>query len=203
MKELLAIQSKLVVPKNQFNSHGGYKFRSCEDILEAIKPLLSEHDCFVVINDDIIESGGFVFIKATVEMTNSEGKTITSTAFARHADVQKGMQAAQITGSTSSYARKYALNGLFCIDDTKDADATNKHDKTPARQHATVSDEKNTVISKAKQNAFITAGKNSGYSNEQIKEALFNAGFKTSTDITNDKFQQLIDSLKNKTLKVQ
>ena len=129
MKELIEIQSKLNVPKNQRNSFGGYNYRSAEDILEALKPLLSEQGCCLIISDEMVEVGERVYVKATAVI--SKGEVIKSaTSYAREADVQKGMTASQITGSTSSYARKYALNGLFAIDDTKDADATNTHGKT-------------------------------------------------------------------------
>jgi hypothetical protein len=108
------------------NTFGKYKYRSCEDILEAVKPLLG--DLVLTISDDIVEVGGRVYVKATVSIYSGSG-TLSTTAFARESETKKGMDDSQITGSASSYARKYALNGLFCIDDTKDADATNQHDK--------------------------------------------------------------------------
>ena len=123
--KLSQIQKTLVVNKNQFNAFGKYKFRSCEDILEALKPILE--DATVTLSDEIVEVGGRVYVKATATFKGDE--EITVTAFAREEEVQKGMSTAQITGSTSSYARKYALNGLFLIDDAKDADATNDHGK--------------------------------------------------------------------------
>lgn len=131
MKNLIKIQSELKAPKNQFNKFGGYKYRSCEDIMEAIKPLLAKYNCWLTINDDIIEVGGRIYVKATARIHDAEtGEEITNTAFAREAENKKGMDVSQITGASSSYARKYALNGLFLIDDTKDADATNTHGKT-------------------------------------------------------------------------
>jgi hypothetical protein len=108
------------------NTFGKYKYRSCEDILEAVKPLLG--DLVLTISDDIVEVGGRVYVKATVSINSGSG-SVSTTAFARESETKKGMDDSQITGSASSYARKYALNGLFCIDDTKDADATNQHDK--------------------------------------------------------------------------
>ena len=125
MKELGIIQSALNVPKGQFNAFGKYKYRSCEDILAALKPLLKQNDCTLPISDDIMQVGNRFYIKATASLTNSNGEQVTVTAFAREEDSKKGMDASQVTGAASSYARKYALNGLFAIDDTKDADALN------------------------------------------------------------------------------
>ena len=125
MKELAIIQSSLNVPKGQFNAFGKYKYRSCEDILAALKPLLKQNDCTLTISDDIMQVGNRFYIKATATLTNGKGEQATVTAFAREEDSKKGMDASQVTGAASSYARKYALNGLFAIDDTKDADALN------------------------------------------------------------------------------
>lgn len=128
MKELIAIQSELKAPKNQFNNFGKYKYRSQEDILEAVKPLLAKHECVLTLDDEVKTVGNFVFIEARATITNVNSQRITVTA---QAGVQerKGMDLAQSFGASSSYARKYALNGLFLIDDTKDADATNTHGK--------------------------------------------------------------------------
>jgi len=127
MKELLLIQSELKAPKNQRNNFGNYNYRSNEDILEAVKPLLVKHNCILTVSDDIVEVGGRVYVKATATIKCGEMQE-SVTAYAREAETKKGMDDSQITGSSSSYARKYALNGLFLIDDTKDADATNKHE---------------------------------------------------------------------------
>lgn len=133
MKKLIEIQSELKAPKNQRNTFGNYNYRSAEDILEAVKPLLLKHECTMTISDTIVEVGGRVYVKATA--TFLEGDNITEvSAFAREEETKKGMDAAQITGSASSYARKYALNGLFLIDDTKDPDATNDHGKGNPRE---------------------------------------------------------------------
>ena len=128
MNKLIEIQAELKAPKNQKNTFGKYNYRSCEDILEAVKPLLKNHGCTLTISDEIVLVGTRVYVKATV--TIKDGKvTESANGFAREPESQKGMNEAQITGSASSYARKYALNGLFLIDDTKDADATNDHGK--------------------------------------------------------------------------
>ena len=138
MSNLNEIKQKLSVPKNQMNSFGNYKYRSCEDILEAVKPLLG--DSTLTINDEIVMIGDRFYVKATVTLTYSNipldknGKplsnSISVSAYAREALEKKGMDASQITGATSSYARKYALNGLFLIDDTKDADTKDNRDIT-------------------------------------------------------------------------
>lgn len=123
LEKLLAVQIELKAPKNQRNNFGGYNYRSCEDILEAVKPLCMKHQCLVVLADDMVCNGNRYHVKATARFYDMEsGEFIENTAFAREAESKKGMDDSQITGTASSYARKYALNGLFCIDDTKDAD---------------------------------------------------------------------------------
>jgi hypothetical protein len=131
MKELIAIQSELKAPKNQYNAFGKYKYRSVEDILEAVKPLLLKYGCTLIIEDEVKEVGGIVFIESTASIQKDmEGRAVTAQA---GIDInRKGMDVAQSFGSSSSYARKYALNGLFLIDDTKDPDSTNDHGKGPA-----------------------------------------------------------------------
>jgi len=124
MQRLINIQSELKCPKNQYNSFGKYNYRNCEDILEALKPLLKKESLAVVIKDEIIDIGTRFYVKATVSLIDQSGKTlIEASAFAREEETKKGQDGSQITGSASSYARKYAMNGLFAIDDTKDADS--------------------------------------------------------------------------------
>lgn len=118
---LQQIQQKLKAPKNQRNSFGGYNYRSCEDILEALKPVLAEFNAAVLLSDEIVQMGTRWYVKATATL-KTETESVSVTAYAREAENRKGMDDSQITGSASSYARKYALNGLFGIDDTKDAD---------------------------------------------------------------------------------
>lgn len=130
MEALSKIQVQLKAPKSQTNKFGGYKYRSCEDILEALKPLLEEHSAYLTLTDNIVQVGERYYIEATATL-HAEGKEIQVTAFAREPENKKGSDESQITGAASSYARKYALNGLFCIDDTKDADATNTHGQEP------------------------------------------------------------------------
>lgn len=127
--KLVKIQAELKAPKNQMNAFGKYKYRSAEDIIEAVKPILFKNNCALLISDEIVQVSDRVYVKATamlIDETNEE-LPIKVYGWAREEEVKKGMDAAQITGSASSYARKYALNGLFAIDDTKDADSTNEH----------------------------------------------------------------------------
>ena len=135
MKELIAIQAELKAPKGQTNKFGGYKYRSCEDILEAVKPLLQKYNAALTLTDDIIQIGGDVFVKATATFYAESCAPVAVSAFARHPREKKGMDDSQITGAASSYARKYALNGLFCIDDARDAD-TNEYSVTAPKQQA-------------------------------------------------------------------
>lgn len=128
MEILNKIQKELKAPKGQVNKFGNYNYRSCEDILEAVKPLLGK--AVLVISDDIVQVGDRFYVKATARLSDG-GESVEAVAFARESFDKKGMDSAQITGATSSYARKYALNGLFCIDDTKDADAKENTEKTP------------------------------------------------------------------------
>ena len=127
MEELLKIQQELNAPKDQYNNFGKYNYRSCEGILAAVKPLLKETGCTLTLSDEIVPVSNRVYVTATATLTTPDGKQYVSTASAREDDTKKGMDGAQITGAASSYARKYALNGLFCIDDVKDPDATNDH----------------------------------------------------------------------------
>ena len=126
------IQHKLKAPKGQYNSFGKYNYRSCEDILEGVKPLLKEHNLALLIDDEIVQIGERYYVKATAKITDGR-EFVSATAYAREPDIKKGMDESQITGATSSYARKYALNALLCIDDTKDAD-TMDNSKKPIQQ---------------------------------------------------------------------
>ena len=127
--QLINIQKELKVPKSQRNTFGNYNYRNCEDILEAVKPLLAKYECVLTISDSIEAIGNRYYVKATAKITDGKD-CIEVTGYAREAEIKKGMDDSQITGSTSSYARKYALNGLFAIDDTKDADTDEYTKKT-------------------------------------------------------------------------
>lgn len=128
-EKLLNIQVELKAPKSQINDFGNYNYRSCEDILEAVKPFLKKEKCVLVINDEVQKIENRYYLKAVVTLIDVEnGESIQASAFAREEETKKKMDGSQITGASSSYARKYALNGLFAIDDTKDSDATNQYD---------------------------------------------------------------------------
>lgn len=132
IEKIVAIQSELKAPKGQYNSFGKYNYRSCEDILEGVKPLLAKHGLVLTIRDGIELIGDRFYVKATATITDGK-EQLSTEAYARESADKKGMDASQVTGATSSYARKYALNGLFAIDDTKDAD-TMDNSKKPAQQ---------------------------------------------------------------------
>lgn len=135
LEKLLCVQTELKAPKNQRNEFGKYNYRSCEDILEAVKPFLAKYKLAMRITDDMVLVGDRIYVKATVTLTDTENKGfLENSAFAREEETKKGMDGSQITGASSSYARKYALNGLFLIDDTKDSDATNTHGKEEKKE---------------------------------------------------------------------
>lgn len=123
-EKLLKIQVELKAPKSQYNNFGKYYYRNCEDILEAVKPLADKNKCILTISDDIVDVNNRFYVRATARLSDIESaENISTTAFAREEESKKGMDGSQVTGAASSYARKYALNGLFCIDDTNDADS--------------------------------------------------------------------------------
>ena len=143
-EKLLAVQQELKANKTQFNKFGGYAYRSCEDILEAVKPLLAKNGLVLTISDDIVSIGDRIYVRATALITDAKsGELIASTnGFAREEETKKGMDSSQVTGAASSYARKYALNGLLCIDDAKDSDATNTHGKEEPKREEPKREEK-------------------------------------------------------------
>ena len=127
-EKLANVQSALKAPKGQYNSFGKYKYRSCEDIVESVKPLLKANGLLLTLTDEIVMVGERFYVKATAEIVDvAEGGIVSVSAFAREEETKKGMDGSQVTGASSSYARKYALNGIFAIDDTKDSDSTNTH----------------------------------------------------------------------------
>lgn len=138
LARLLALQTELKAPKGQYNSFGKYNFRSCEDILEAVKPFLMKYGIGLNLTDEVVLIGSRYYVKATAmayDVMLQTDEVVESTSYAREDDTKKGMDGSQITGTASSYARKYALNGLLLIDDTKDSDATNDHGKGETGQN--------------------------------------------------------------------
>ena len=187
--KLVEVQSKLKAPKSQFNKFGNYAYRNCEDILEALKPLLNEVKAIINISDDVVLVGERYYIKATVKFICAEtGEIIEASAIAREEENKKGMDSSQLTGSTSSYARKYALNGLFAIDDTKDSDATNTHNKDTSK-----ASNNNEVISEAQVKRLFVLAK--GKDTDKVKSVVDKYGFKSSKDITKDKYNSICDEI--------
>ena len=202
-EKLLNIQAELKAPKNQYNSFGKYHYRSCEDILEGLKPLLTKYKATLIVNDEIVQIGDRYYVKATATLIDVEGEgreCISSTAFAREDEKKTGMDLSQLTGSTSSYARKYALNGLFAIDDTKDSDATNKHDTEQISRPKVDKDKQaivdNSLASDKQLNYIYKLAKQKNYSPESmanyIKEAY---GKDSSKALTKKEASELIEML--------
>jgi len=177
-EKLLAIQSELKAPKNQRNDFGKYNYRSCEDILEAVKPLCKLHNVLVTITDDIIQVSDRVYVKSTVIIADSENlelPSISVSSFARESIEKKGMDSAQITGAASSYSRKYALNGLFLIDDTKDADTqdnTSKHQEKKLSVDSIIQSIKKDEHPDTKKVAALEYMKVNKYTAEEIKKVM-------------------------------
>ena len=162
--KLFNIQQKLNAPKNQRNNFGNYNYRSCEDILEAVKPLLNENKCVLKLSDEIIHTGERYHVKAIAILTDVEtGEKESADGWAREEESKKGMDGSQITGASSSYARKYALNGLFCIDDNKDSDSTNTHEKVKSSD---------TNLSTAQIKRLYTLAKIAGYDKAKIEQMI-------------------------------
>jgi hypothetical protein len=186
-KKLIEVQTRLKAPKNQYNSFGKYSYRNCEDILEALKPILHEVGATIIISDEVVSVNERYYVKATVKFIDTEtGEVVEASANAREEDNKKGMDSSQLTGSTSSYARKYALNGLFAIDDTKDSDFTNTHDKEDKKKTLEVISE-----AQAKRMYMLAKGKDP----DIIKQILSNAGFNASRDITKDKYNAICEAI--------
>jgi len=202
-EKLMEIQTQLKAPKNQNNTFGKYKYRSCEDILEALKPLLATVKATVTLSDTIEHIGDRFYVKATATLTdtikaeNGGYDAVEVDALAREDENKKGMDLAQVTGSVSSYARKYALNGLFCIDDTKDSDATNTHDKTPKQYVAPTNkppykapqpteQQHSAIISEAQQRRLYAVSKGN---NELAKKVLAKYNYTSSKLVENKNYK--------------
>ena len=184
MKELLQIQSELKAPKGQYNSFGKYKYRSCEDILEAVKPLCVKHGVILTLSDEIVQVGERYYIKATANLSKEGCSDVSVTAYAREALDKKGMDDSQITGTASSYARKYALNGLFCIDDTKDADTDEYVKKTKAGAKGDTSDKE------AWRKKVIEAAKAKGIDMKEVAK-----DYKLNSTTTAERFKEVYEDL--------
>ena len=195
--QLHQVQLNLVAPKNEFNKFGNYNYRTAEGILEAVKPLLEKHSLVLTLSDDLVSLNEDVYIKATAKVTNLEGESVEVTSYAREVRELKGMQPAQITGSASSYARKYALNGLFCIDDTKDEDATNRfvREESESKYNAQSKD-----ISEAQIKRLFAIAYSANVDADKVKaqvKARYNKDIKDLTKAEYDTVCEGYESLKN------
>lgn len=188
-EKLAKIQYELKAPKNQYNSFGKYKYRSCEDILEGVKPILHEVKAILTLSDTVEQIGDRIYIKSTATLKDIEtGEKEETSAYAREDECKKGMDLAQVTGSTTSYARKYALNGLFCIDDTKDSDATNIGEKKDDKREID-------FITEAQQKRlFAIAVGNT----QLVKDVLMKYGYTKSSEIPKKVYNDICAEIGNK-----
>ena len=201
--KLMNVQSELNAPKNLTNKFGGYQYRSAEGILEALKPLLKQQKAALIINDDVVFVEGRHYIKATAKFIDTEtGEFVETSAMAREENEKRGMDASQLTGSTSSYARKYALNGLFAIDDNRDADSYNTHGKEAPTKAQTQSKQntptRSKVLSEDQIKALYEVSEKAGYSAARLV-ALVKAKYKCDPEyLTKAEFDHVYGSLNKK-----
>lgn len=170
IKGLTAIQNELNCPKSHYNKFGDYNYRNLEDIVEALKPLLEKHKCQLTISDELVQVGDRYYVKAIATISDGD-ETMSVTAYARETETKKKMDDSQITGATSSYARKYALNGLFLIDDTKDADSQDDREKTEdvmSDMPANEIEKLNSNIDKTEAKKLLAMAKTIGWNDEKL-----------------------------------
>ena len=192
-KKLMNIQTKLKAPKSQRNNFGNYNYRSCEDILEAVKPLLDEFKVALTIKDEIVLIGERYYIKATATLIDIDtGDTTETSAYARESAEKRGMDSSQVTGATSSYARKYALNGLFAIDDNKDADATNTHGKDTIKVNMTP------ALSEAQLKRLYAIGNKAGSKKEVLDSTVKKSFGCEPRNMTKEQYQNICERLEKK-----
>lgn len=196
IEKLIKIQQALKAPKNQYNDFGKYAYRSCEDILEAVKPLVAEEGLALTLSDELVQMGDRYYVKATVTLTDGTA-SIQAHAFAREAMTKKGMDESQVTGTASSYARKYALNGLFCIDDAKDADTNEYQSSAHSTQRH---NNKSTAYDPVKQwNNLVARAVNGGISqNELTQYVIQQFNVSKPSDLTLEQMQQAYDYVNTK-----
>ena len=194
-EKLNKIQTELKAPKKQYSKFGKYNYRSCEDILEGLKPLLQSTNTCIVVNDELTIIGDRYYIKATVKLYDTEkvGDFIEATGYAREEENKKGMDGSQVTGASSSYARKYALNGLFAIDDNKDSDATNKG------KEFNEEDKPKQELSNAQIKRLYTISRSKGITEEQVKEVIKKTYNKDSTkDLNKKEYDEIVARMEAK-----
>ena len=193
-QKLMEVQSKLKAPKGQYNSFGKYSYRSCEDILEALKPLLNEVGAIVNISDQVKLIGDRYYVEATAMFLDvNTGDTIISRAMAREDESKKGQDLAQLSGATSSYARKYALNGLFAIDDNKDADSINTHNKDIKPNMTPVSG-----LSEAQIKRLFAIGNKAGFKKDVVEATVKKMFGCEPKDMTKDQYNTVCERLEKK-----
>ena len=193
-EKLMTVQTKLRAPKSNYNSFGKYSYRSCEDILEALKPLLAEVGAIVNISDEVKLIGDRFYVEATAMFLDCEtGDSVVARASAREDETKKGMDLAQVTGSVSSYARKYALNGLFAIDDNKDSDATNTHNKDIKPNMTPVSG-----LTDAQIKRLLAIGNKAGFKKEVVEATVKKMFGCEPKDMTKDQYNTVCERLEKK-----
>ena len=192
-KKLMGLQTELKAPKNQRNNFGNYNYRSCEDILEAVKPLLDKYKVALTIKDEVVLIGDRYYIKATSTLIDIDtGETVEASAFARESEDKRGMDASQLTGATSSYARKYSLNGLLCIDDNKDADSTNTHGKETIKVNMTP------ALSEAQLKRLYAIGNKAGIKKEVLDSTVKKSFGCEPRNMTKEQYQNICERLEKK-----
>lgn len=190
---LLAVQQELKAPKSQNNSFGKYKYRSTEDIVEAVKPLLAENGLILNMTDEVMQVANRIYIKATVSVIDiANGDVVASSALARESESKKGMDDSQVTGTASSYARKYALNGLFAIDDTRDADTNEYHNQQQNKNGVLSSKEERNAIMRSLNSAVFSAGASK---DDLVKIAKVKFGKTSTNQMSNAQVKDLADNL--------
>lgn len=188
-QKLNKVQTELKAPKGQFNKFGNYKYRSCEDILEGLKPLLKEVGAIVLLSDSVEFVEGRYYVKARAQFVDTDtAEKIEVSAMAREDDSKKGMDSSQLTGSTSSYARKYALNGLFCIDDTKDSDATNDHAQGTTQAQKSSNDY---VINQNQLKRLYAIASGKGVNSETVKRQVLSKFGKEPKDLSKSEYDRV------------
>ena len=193
-EKLMTVQTKLRAPKGQYNQFGHYSYRSCEDILEALKPLLAEVEAIVNVSDEVKLIGDRFYVEATAMFLDCEtGDSVVARASAREDETKKGMDLAQVTGSVSSYARKYALNGLFAIDDNKDSDATNTHNKDIKPNMTPVSG-----LSEAQIKRLLAIGNKAGFKKDVVEATVKKMFGCEPKDMTKDQYNTVCERLEKK-----
>ena len=193
-EKLMTVQTKLRAPKGQYNQFGHYSYRSCEDILEALKPLLAEVGAIVNVSDEVKLIGDRFYVEATAMFLDCEtGDSVVARASAREDETKKGMDLAQVTGSVSSYARKYALNGLFAIDDNKDSDATNTHNKDIKPNMTPVSG-----LTDAQIKRLLAIGNKAGFKKDVVEATVKKMFGCEPKDMTKDQYNTVCERLEKK-----